>query len=60
MLPVVGAQIDAREQRPVRRDGRPSTQVVLIKSFDQQGIGWYIASRKARELDTNAFAAASR
>jgi pyridoxamine 5'-phosphate oxidase len=40
-------------------DGRPSTRVVLIKGFDEQGIVWYTnyESRKARELAGCPFAA---
>lgn len=40
-------------------NGRPSTRVVLIKSFDQRGIVWYTnyLSRKGRELAANPFAA---
>ena len=39
--------------------GRPSTRVVLIKSFDARGIVWYsnYDSRKGHELQGNAFAA---
>ncbi|MCK9515140.1 MAG: pyridoxamine 5'-phosphate oxidase [Ottowia sp.] len=39
--------------------GRPSTRVVLIKGFDQDGIVWYsnYHSRKGRDLDGNALAA---
>ena len=38
---------------------RPSTRVVLIKGFDDQGIVWYsnYASRKGRELGGNPYAA---
>ena len=37
----------------VGADGRPSSRVVLIKSFDAEGIVWYTnyESRKGRELD---------
>ena len=40
-------------------NGRPSTRVVLIKSFDADGIVWYTnyESRKGHELQANAFAA---
>ena len=43
----------------VGADGRPSSRVVLIKSFDAQGIVWYsnYESRKGRELDAHPFAA---
>jgi len=43
----------------VGADGRPSSRVVLIKSFDAEGIVWYTnyESRKGRELDANPFAA---
>lgn len=38
---------------------RPSTRVVLIKSYDEQGIVWYTnyESRKGQELAGNPFAA---
>lgn len=38
---------------------RPSTRVVLIKSFDEQGIVWYTnyESRKGQELASNPWAA---
>jgi pyridoxamine 5'-phosphate oxidase len=40
-------------------DGRPSTRVVLIKGYDEQGIVWYsnFESRKGRELAANPMAA---
>jgi pyridoxamine 5'-phosphate oxidase len=40
-------------------EGRPSTRVVLIKSFDASGVVWYTnyESRKGRELACNPFAA---
>ena len=40
-------------------DGRPSTRVVLVKSFDADGVVWYTnyRSRKGRELAANPFAA---
>lgn len=40
-------------------NGRPSTRVVLIKSFDASGVVWYTnyESRKGRELACNPFAA---
>ncbi len=40
-------------------DGRPSTRVVLVKSFDEAGIVWFTnyASRKGRELAENPQAA---
>jgi len=40
-------------------DGRPSARVVLLKSFDQRGFGFFtdFRSRKARELMANAKAA---
>ncbi len=43
----------------VGENGRPSTRVVLIKSFDAQGIVWYTnyLSRKGRELAVHPFAA---
>lgn len=43
----------------VGEDGRPSTRVVLIKGYDEQGIVWYTnyQSRKGRELAHNPFAA---
>jgi len=43
----------------VGSDLRPSTRVVLIKGYDEQGIVWYsnYASRKGQELAGNPFAA---
>jgi pyridoxamine 5'-phosphate oxidase len=43
----------------VGSDGRPSTRVVLIKSFDARGLVWYTnyQSRKGRELAANPHAA---
>ena len=43
----------------VAEDGRPSTRIVLIKSFDERGIVWFTnyESRKGHELQTNAYAA---
>jgi pyridoxamine 5'-phosphate oxidase len=40
-------------------DGRPSARVVLLKTIDQRGLGFFTdyRSRKARELMTNAKAA---
>ena len=40
-------------------DGRPSARVVLLKSFDQRGFGFFtdFRSRKARELMANSKAA---
>jgi pyridoxamine 5'-phosphate oxidase len=39
--------------------GRPSTRIVLIKGYDEQGFVWYTnyRSRKGRELDVNPHAA---
>lgn len=43
----------------VGSDLRPSTRVVLIKGYDEQGIVWYTnyESRKGRDLAGNPFAA---
>src|SRR5438132_12907639 len=43
----------------VGADGRPSTRIVLIKSFDARGIVWFTNydSRKGRELALHPFAA---
>lgn len=43
----------------VGADGRPSTRVVLVKSFDADGVVFYTnyRSRKARELEANPYAA---
>lgn len=43
----------------VGADGRPSTRVVLVKSFDADGVVFYTnyGSRKARELDAHPYAA---
>jgi pyridoxamine 5'-phosphate oxidase len=58
--------MDARIPEPnamtvatVGPDGRPSTRIVLIKSFDERGIVWYTnyGSRKGRELAAHPFAA---
>jgi len=40
-------------------DGRPSARMVLLKSYDEQGFVFYTNynSRKARELETNPYAA---
>lgn len=40
-------------------DGRPSTRVVLVKSFDADGVVWYTnyRSRKARDLAAHPWAA---
>ncbi|MGL6349773.1 MAG: pyridoxamine 5'-phosphate oxidase [Aeromonas sp.] len=42
----------------VGSDLRPSTRIVLIKGYDERGIGWYTsyASRKGVELAGNPFA----
>ncbi|MHB1009408.1 MAG: pyridoxamine 5'-phosphate oxidase [Propionibacteriaceae bacterium] len=43
----------------VGADGRPSTRIVLVKSFDASGLVFFTnyASRKGRELEANPFAA---
>lgn len=43
----------------VGENGRPSTRIVLMKSFDAQGIVWYTnyRSHKGRDLAANPFAA---
>ena len=43
----------------VAPDGRPSTRIVLIKSYDEAGLVWYTNydSRKGRELAGNPHAA---
>ncbi len=43
----------------VGSDLRPSTRIVLIKGYDEKGIGWFTsyASRKGSELAGNPFAA---
>ena len=43
----------------VGEDGRPSTRVVLVKSFDADGVVWYTnyRSRKGRDLAAHPFAA---
>ena len=43
----------------VGEDGRPSTRVLLVKSFDERGVVFYTnyTSRKGRELEANPFAA---
>ena len=43
----------------VGEGGRPSTRIVLIKSFDARGLVWFTNydSRKGHELETHPFAA---
>ena len=43
----------------VGADGRPSTRIVLIKSYDERGIVWFTnyESRKGQELAAHPFAA---
>src|SRR5690348_12070455 len=43
----------------VGENGRPSSRVVLVKAFDEQGIVWYTnyRSRKGREIAAHPFAA---
>lgn len=43
----------------VGADGRPSSRIVLLKQFDQEGFTWYsnYASRKGRDLQAHAHAA---
>lgn len=43
----------------VGTDGRPSSRILLIKDFDQNGFTWFTnyLSRKGQELETNPFAA---
>lgn len=43
----------------VGADGRPSTRVVLVKSFGHDGLVWYTNyhSRKGRDLEVHPFAA---
>ncbi|MCA1325248.1 pyridoxamine 5'-phosphate oxidase [Herbaspirillum sp. alder98] len=40
-------------------DGRPSSRIVLIKQFDQNGFTWFTNydSRKGREVDANPYVA---
>lgn len=53
------AEPNAMTLATVGPDGRPSTRVVLIKGYDNQGIVWYTnyQSRKGRELAHHPFAA---
>ncbi|MEO5606712.1 MAG: pyridoxamine 5'-phosphate oxidase, partial [Polaromonas sp.] len=53
------AEPNAMTLATVASNLRPSTRVVLIKGFDDQGIVWYsnYASRKGRELGGNPYAA---
>jgi pyridoxamine 5'-phosphate oxidase len=58
----VSAQVpepNAMTLATVGDDGRPSTRVVLVKSFDARGIVWFTnyESRKGRELAAHPFAA---
>jgi len=43
----------------VNEDGRPSSRIVLIKDFDQQGFCWFTnyASSKGQDLQKNPYAA---
>lgn len=43
----------------VGADGRPSTRIVLVKSYDADGVVWYTnySSRKGRDLDAHPVAA---
>lgn len=53
------AEPNAMTVATVGADGRPSTRVVLLKSFDAAGVVFYTNyhSRKARELAANPYAA---
>ena len=53
------AEPNAMTVATVGADGRPSTRVVLVKSFDADGVVFYTNyhSRKARELAANPYAA---
>lgn len=53
------AEPNAMTLATVGADGRPSTRVVLVKSFDEAGIVWFTnyRSRKGRELAANPYAA---
>jgi pyridoxamine 5'-phosphate oxidase len=53
------AEPNAMTVATVGANGRPSTRIVLIKDYDEQGIVWYTnyASRKGQELAGNPFAA---
>ena len=45
----------------VGSDGRPSARAVLMKSFDESGIGFHtgLGSRKSREIEANPYGAAT-
>jgi pyridoxamine 5'-phosphate oxidase len=53
------AEPNAMTLATVGTDGRPSTRIVLIKGYDEQGLIWYTnyESRKGRELAAHPFAA---
>lgn len=53
------AEPNAMTLATVGADGRPSTRIVLVKSFDASGVVFYTnyRSRKARELEANPYAA---
>ncbi|PKQ30534.1 MAG: pyridoxamine 5'-phosphate oxidase [Actinobacteria bacterium HGW-Actinobacteria-2] len=53
------AEPNAMTLATVAADGRPSTRIVLVKSFDASGVVFYTnyRSRKARELEANPYAA---
>lgn len=53
------AEPNAMTVATVGPEGRPSTRVVLVKSFDSDGVVFYTnyLSRKARELEANPYVA---
>lgn len=53
------AEPNAMTVATVSSSGRPSTRIVLIKDYDEQGIVWYTnySSRKGQEIAGNPFAA---
>ncbi|MFC5474613.1 pyridoxamine 5'-phosphate oxidase [Paraherbaspirillum soli] len=52
-------EANAMSLATVSKDGRPSSRIVLIKHFDQNGFTWFTnyASRKGHELSENPYGA---
>lgn len=51
---------DAMSLATVNNEGRPSSRIVLLKAFDEQGFVFYtnLKSRKGRELEGNKYVSA--
>lgn len=52
-------EANAMSVSTVGEDGRPSSRILLIKDFNQEGFTWFTnyASRKGRELEVHPYAA---